>query len=93
MWFKNFRAKRKQNSSSSEKAIRSPATANYLIDKSNKSFQKHMDINGPHLVSLVFTNQLILSFQSSIDPKFKVPKECSVECKTVYLGCCQDPNI
>ena len=49
--------------------------------------------DGDCLVSLVSTDHLILSFQLSICPNVMVPAGCSVGCKIVYFGCCQNLNI
>lgn len=43
--------------------------------------------NGAYLISPVSTDQLVLSFQLTVSPNFKVHTDCSVECKIVYFGC------
>lgn len=92
MWFKNFRARRKQNEVYSEKQ-KKHNNNNHLMDKSNRSFKKkkNMDvpfrwINGACLVSPVSTYQLIFSFQPSISPNFKILTECSVNAKQFILA-------
>lgn len=81
------------------KSSKKLSNGNYFMEKSTQSFQEkrghhHPDaLKVPVCVPLVSTDHLILSFQLHIYPKFKVPTDCSVGCKIVYLGCCQDPNI